>query len=167
LANSVSPVTGSSPFSKISAHADHGERDLLAVGLAAHQGRRELARLLEVDLGRQRRLERIDHRLDEGRSRRRERAVEHGTALRGILDREAGDAARLRDELEVDGLKVAAVLGIAEEHHLLPLDLAERVVLDDDHFDGQLIADARGELGHQHRHATVADERHHLPLRIG
>ena len=36
---------------------------------------------------------------------------------------------------EVDRLELAAELGIAEEDHLLPFDLPERVVLDDDDLD--------------------------------
>ena len=66
---------------------------------------------------------------------------------------------------EVDRLQLAAVLGVAEEDHLLPLDLAERVVLDDDDLDRQLVLHRGGELGHQHREAAVADEGDALPVR--
>jgi hypothetical protein len=38
-----------------------------------------------------------------------------------------------------------------EERHLLPLDLAVGVVLDDHDFDRELILHARGEFGHEHR----------------
>ena len=65
------------------------------------------------------------------------------------------------------GCSVDLVLGVAQEDHLLPLDLAERVVLDDDDLDRQLVLDRRGELAHQHREAAVADERDDLPVGIG
>ena len=68
---------------------------------------------------------------------------------------------------EVDRLELDAVLGVAEEDHLLPLDLPERVVLDDDDLDRQLVLDRRDELAHQHREPAVADERDDLAVGEG
>ena len=59
------------------------------------------------------------------------------------------------------------VFGIAEEDHLLPFDLTERIILDDHDLDGQLVLDRGDEIAHQHREAAVADERDHLAIGIG
>ena len=67
---------------------------------------------------------------------------------------------------KVDGLQFAAILGIAEKNHLLPFDLSQGVVLDDDDFDRQLIFYRGNKLCHQHRKPAVADESNTLPLRI-
>ena len=66
--------------------------------------------------------------------------------LLGRLATEADAAAGLGELDEVDRLQLDAVLGVAQEDHLLPLDLAERVVLDDDDLDRQLVLDGRDEL---------------------
>ncbi len=63
-------------------------------------------------------------------------------------------------------MQLDAVLRIAEKDHLLPLDHAEVMVLDDADFDGQFVLHRRGKLGHQHAEPAVPDERHHLPLGI-
>ena len=68
---------------------------------------------------------------------------------------------------QVDRLQFAGVFRIAQKHHLLPLDLAERVVLDDDDLDVEVVFHRRRELAHQHREPAVADEGDHLPARIG
>src|SRR5207248_9416222 len=84
----------------------------------------------------------------------------------GIVNVEAGSAAGARKCGKVNGVQLNAKLGIAEENHLLPLDLAEIVVLDDHNFDGQLVLDRGDEVSHQHAEAAVAHERDHLPLRV-
>jgi len=58
----------------------------------------------------------------------------------------------------VDGLQVAFVLGVAEEHHLLPFDLPQRVVLDHDDLDIQAIAHDGRQLAHQHAEPAVTRE---------
>ena len=45
-------------------------------------------------------------------------------------------------------MQVNPIFWVAKKDHLFPLDLAQRVVLDDDDFDGQLILYGRNELGH-------------------
>ena len=60
-----------------------------------------------------------------------------------------------------------AVFGIAEKDHLLPLDLAEGVVLDDDDLDRQLVLHGGREFRHQHRETAVANEGDALPVGIG
>src|ERR1700737_2686044 len=57
--------------------------------------------------------------------------------------------------------------GVAQEDQLLPLDHAQLVVLEHDHFYGQAIFDTGRKLGHQHGEATVADKRDALSLREG
>ena len=90
-----------------------------------------------------------------------------GRTSSGRLAPEADAAAGLGELDEVDRLELDAVLGVAQEDHLLPLDLAERVVLDDDDLDRQLVLDRRDELAHQHREAAVADEGDDLAVGIG
>src|SRR5581483_11547413 len=59
-------------------------------------------------------------------------------------------------------MQVDAILGVAEKHHLLPFDLPECVVLDNDNHDRQLVLDRGYEVRHQHRKTTVPDERYTL-----
>jgi CHAD domain-containing protein len=66
--------------------------------------------------------------------------------LHRIVDRVALDAEPASDRGEVDRLQLAAIFRIAEEHHPLPLDLAERVVLDDNDLDIEVIFDAGRKL---------------------
>ena len=80
----------------------------------------------------QRRLVRIDDGLDDRRARMRERLRRTSLGVLRVLDREAGGAAGLGVGREVDRLQLDAELRVALEDHLLPLDLAEHVVLDDD-----------------------------------
>src|SRR5207248_700145 len=138
-----------------------------AVGLAAGQRLGEVQRLLGVDFAGHGRLERIDDGLDDGGAGRGESIVEHAAAIGGIVDGESGAAAGVGEGGEVNGIKLASVFRIAEKNHLLPLDLAEGVVLDDDHFDGQPIFNCSNEIGHQHGETAVAYEGHYLPAGIG
>ena len=96
-----------------------------------------------------------------------ERRLQRRPHLLGSLAAEAHAAARLGELHEVDRLQLDPVFGVAQEDHLLPLDLAERVVLDDDDLDRQLVLDRRDEVAHQHREAAVADEGDDLPVGIG
>ena len=68
---------------------------------------------------------------------RGERRLQGGPDLLGPLAAEPDAAARLGELDEVDRVQGDLVLGVAQEDHLLPLDLAERVVLDDDDLDRQ------------------------------
>jgi hypothetical protein len=77
------------------------------------------------------------------------------------------NAASARNTREIDGLQLAAKLGIAEKHHLLPLDLAEHVVLDDDNLYVQSVFHAGGKLAQQHCEAAITDEGDGLTARIG
>src|SRR6266850_6262953 len=109
----------------------HGQRDLLAVGLATDQRLRKMRQLLERDLGGHRRLEGIHDPLHNDRPGCGEGGVEGGATLGWILDGDAIAAAGLREKGEVDRVQVAAIFGIAQEDHLLPLYLAQRAVLHD------------------------------------
>lgn len=50
----------------------------------------------------------------------------------------------------------AHAIPAAEEDHLLPFYLAERVVLDDDNLDVELILHAGHDLAHKHGQAAIA-----------
>src|SRR5882724_11480503 len=104
----------------------HGQRDLLAVGLATDQRLRKMRQLLERDLGGHRRLEGIHDPLHNDRPGCGEGGGEGGATLGWILDGDAIAAAGLREKGEVDRVQVAAIFGIAQEDHLLPLYLAQR-----------------------------------------
>jgi hypothetical protein len=93
--------------------------------------------------------------------------VEDAPAFSRLLNREANPSAGTSVSREVDWVKLTPVFRVAEEYHLFPLDLAERVVLDDDNLNRQLILDGRGELSHQHGEAAVSHEGDTLPLGIG
>src|SRR5205814_1061995 len=147
--------------------AGDGGNDLFAIGLAAGQRLGEVQRLLGLDLAGHGRLERIDDGFDDGRAGCGERVVEDAADLDRIFHGETGAAAGVGKGGEIYGIEVASVLRIAEKNHLLPLDLAEGVVLDDDHFDGQPIFNCSNEIGHQHGETAVAYEGHYLPAGIG
>ena len=109
----------------------------------------------------------IDRGFDNDRSRCRERLFENAAAFLRPFDREAGGTAGARNHREIDRLEVADIFGVPQEHHLLPFDLAERVVLDDDDFDRELVFDGGRQLGHQHRQAAIADKGDDLAVGIG
>ena len=64
-------------------------------------------------------------------------------------------------------MQVYAVLRIAQKNHLLPFDLSQSVILDNDHLNGQLVFDRGHELRHQHGEAAVTDKCDTLPVRVG
>src|SRR5437588_3385766 len=86
------------------------------------------------------------------------------TAFVGVLNREADATAGMCECDEVDRVQINTVLGIAEEHHLLPLDLSERIVLDDDNFDRQLVFYGRNKVGHQHGESSIPDKGNALSM---
>src|SRR5215475_6849747 len=124
--------------------------DLGAVRFAPQQRLRELLCLAYGYFRWHRRLVRIDDRFHEHRSRCVQDLLDHAPAVVRIIHRQASSTARLREQREIDGLQVACIFGITEKHHLLPLDLSQGVVLDDEDFYRQLVLHARGELRHQH-----------------
>ena len=93
----------------------------------------------------------------QGRTGLAERLGERGADLAraGDLDPEAavggGERRVVHRRLRVPD----AVLGVAE-HHLLPQDLAERVVVVDYDLDRQVVLDGGEELGHQHGEPAIA-----------
>ena len=104
---------------------------------------------------------------DDGRTLRRERlAPASSSHFFGSSMVKPAAADRLGVRGEVDRLQIDAELRVALEDHLLPLDLAQRVVLDDDDLDRQLVLDDGRQLAHQHGEAAVADEADDLPARI-
>ena len=56
-----------------------------------------------------------------------------------IIERKTDSAARMRERDEVNRTEFDSVLRITQEHHLFPFDLPQRVVLDDDDLDRQII----------------------------
>ena len=123
--------------------------------------------LLGAHFGRHRRLVRVDDRFDDDRSRHRERLLDDPAAIFRPFDRQPGRTAGARHHRKIDRLQVADIFRVAQEHHLLPFDLAERVVLDHHDFDRQLVLHRGGDFGHQHAEAAVADEGDDLAIGIG
>src|SRR5436190_1014322 len=85
------------------------------------------------------------------RRRCRQRAFQRGATLASLLDVERGRSAALGHLHEIDRCEVDAVLGVADEDHLLPLDEAERVVLEHDLLDRQFVLHERRQIAHLHR----------------
>ena len=135
------------------------------VGLAPNEEFGEMDRLLDRDLGRHRRLERIDDGFDEDRAGPGQGLGDLLVARARVLDPNRTPAARFGDLDEVDRLELDAVFGIAEEDHLLPFDLTQDVVLDDDDLDRQVVLDRGREVRHEHAESAVADEGDDLALR--
>lgn len=134
---------------------------------AAKKALSKVLRLLHRHFRRQRRLVRIDNGFDEDRPRCGQRLAQSLAALLCVVDEEGLNAASARRSREIDGLQLAAEFWIAEEHHLLPLDLTEGVVFDDDDLHVQAVFCAGGKLAHQHGKTTIADKSNGLPSRKG
>src|SRR5262245_40729027 len=101
--------------------------DLCAVGFASHKRFRELFRLPYRHLRRHRWLVRIDNRFDEHRSWRVQSLIDNSSAVVRIIHGQTSSTACLSKECEIDRLQVTSIFRIAEEDHLLPLDLSKRV----------------------------------------
>src|SRR5579884_53417 len=140
---------------------------LAAVGLAPQQRLGEVLRLLQADLGRHRRLVWVYDDFHDGRPAGSNRLLQRWPNLLGLFHGQAQPAARLRVLGKINRMQVYAVFRIAEKDDLLPLDLAEHIVLDDNYQDRQVVLDCGGELAHQHRKAAIADEGDRLPIRVG
>src|SRR5258706_3919446 len=72
----------------------------------------------------------------------------------------------MSDRREVDRLQFNTIFRVSEKYHLLPLDLSQRVVLDDHDLDRKAILYGGCEIGHQHRKSSVTDEGNALPVRL-
>jgi len=84
---------------------ENGQGNLRSVGLAAKERGREVERLIGRDLGRHRRLERIDDAFDDDRTRRGEGLGEDRPGFSRILDGESLAATGPSEEGEVDGAR--------------------------------------------------------------
>src|SRR5579872_1797739 len=144
---------------------DFGQRNLFPVRLAASQGFRKVQRLLHLDLGRHGRFERIDCRLQDGRPGSAEKFSQDPSAICRIFHAETDATTGMGERGEIDGMQVDRIFGIAQENHLLPLDLSERVVLDNHNFDGKFVLDRGYEVGHQHGKAAISDKSDALAIR--
>ena len=133
---------------------------------ALRQGLCEIRRLLRLDLRRHGRLVRVDRCFDQDRPRRSERYLQRLRAGFRIVDAKGRQPEALRDGREVDRLKLALIFRMAEKDHLLPFDLAEHIVLDDDDFDVEIVFDERGHLADEHGEAAIAHEANDLPVGI-
>src|SRR5438128_112788 len=71
------------------------------------------------------RFERIDNRFHQDGALGAECAIQNGSAICRVVNREARAAAGMREHRKIDRLQVASILGIAEKHHLLPFDHPE------------------------------------------
>src|SRR5205085_196804 len=119
-----------------------------------------------LDLRRQRRLKLVNDGFDDRRSvvNRKHRVKCRFYLLRPFAPK-AFSAACLRKLYKVYGLKLTSILGITQKYHLLPFDLAERIVLHDDDLQRKLVFHRRYEFAHKHRKSSVSDERHTLTFR--
>src|SRR5690348_12624514 len=95
--------------------------------------------LLGLDLGGHRRLVLINHSLYQGGAWYRQRTIDDVTAFRGRIDCETGHAEPAGDRCEVNRLQLADIFGIPEEYHLLPFDLAECIVLNNEELDRKIV----------------------------
>src|SRR5437764_467560 len=89
-------------------------------------------------------LVRINSRLDEDGPACRKRLAQGFCAKLGIVDAEPGDAKAPRHRRKVNRLQIAGIFRIAKKDHLLPFDLSEAIVLDDDDLDVEAIFHTRG-----------------------
>ena len=117
------------------------ERDLAAMLLAAARARRRTASPARgVIFGGMRRLVRVGHALDHAPGPSSASACAQLVAGSGS-GRRSGPPAQPQPSATLTkstGVKSHAVLGVAEEDHLLPLDQPQRVVLEHDHLHRQL-----------------------------
>src|SRR6478609_8026254 len=126
-----------------------------------------MQRLLCFDFCRHWRLEWIYERL-KNRGPRCIQELFHDTpALRGIIHRQAHATTCPSECSEVNGMQINAILRITEKNHLLPFDLAERVVFDDDNLDRQLIFHGSNEVCHEHGKSAISHKAHALAAWIG
>ena len=136
----LSPINPSGRFHLLLDHlADlifgDGLDDLDCVFLPAHQRLGELVGLLRGDLAGHGRLVRIDDRLHDGRSVMRQRLAQNALRLLRPLDGEPAAPQAFATMAKSIGSQLDAEFRIAFENHLLPFDLAENIVLDDDDRD--------------------------------
>ncbi len=147
--------------------AGGGEGDFDAVGFAAEEGFGEFDGLDRGDFGGHHGCERIDDGLDEDGAGHGEGLIEQIAGLGGIVDADTVGADRPGEGDEVNGEQLALVFGISLKDHLLPLDLSEGVVFDDDDFDGKFVGDCGDDFAHEHGEAAVADDADDLSIGEG
>src|SRR5579885_1564396 len=111
--------------------------DLSAILFSLGKRLREMERLFGVDVSRQRRLIGIDDSLNERRAVMLKSFAKDVFSVFWIFDGESGDTAAVGNFSEVDRLQFHSVFRVGIEHHLLPLDLSQRIVLNDDDLDLQ------------------------------
>src|SRR6185437_2657597 len=93
-------------------------------------------------------------------------AIQLRTAGGSIVNLDRVDPRSSGNRHEIRGIKIAGKLRIAEKDHLLPLNLAKRVVLDDDDLDIQFVSSNRNQFAQQHTQAAVADDAEDRTVRI-
>ena len=81
----------------------------------------------------------IDDRLDQYRSRTSDHTIELAAAGCRIVDLDSLDSGATRNRDKVGRIQIAGILRVSEENHLLPLNLSQRVVLDHDDLDVELV----------------------------
>ena len=121
-------------------------------------------RLLERRLWRHREFVPIGDHVYEGRPWMRQRRLDRGCEIGGVLDTRRVHAHRRRHRSKIRVLQPDAEIEEAGRHHL-ELDEAERAVVEDDDLHRQIVLNEREEIAHQHRKAAVARQRDHLARR--
>src|SRR5438105_15708412 len=135
--------------------------------LALQECRDELLDLLVRDLGRHRRLVRVDHHVDQCRTWIVERFLHGRLQLARLLHVEASPSVLLRERGEAHGCaEPNAMLG-KPQGDLLPEDLPERAVVADEYLDRQVVPRRGVELRHQHGEPAIAYERDALAPGMG
>src|SRR5690348_18495856 len=81
--------------------------------------------------------------------------IKNPAAVRGIVNSKARRTAGPGESREINGSKFAGVFWVSQEDHLLPLDLAQGVILDDYDFDWQVMLHRGNELAHEHAEPAV------------
>src|SRR5918996_4515064 len=113
-----------------------------------------MERLLYAYLWRHRRLKWINYHLDDGGLVGAKRMLQSGSNFFRLLDSPSQTSAGLRILREVWIVQLAAVLRITEKDDLFPLNLAKRVVLDNDDDDWQVVFYRSEKFTHQHGEAA-------------
>src|ERR1700759_3190514 len=96
-----------------------------------------------------------------------ERSLKDRTASRRILDAKSNSTACLCYFAEINRIQIAFIFRIAQKHHLLPFDLAQRIVLDHNYLDRELVFDRSSKLTHEHGKPPVTNESYTLPIGVG
>src|SRR3954469_15265346 len=167
------PVTTTTSLAKNSSSLDnlpnfvfgYSFHDFLSVLFSFEKRFGKMHRLIQFYMARHWRLVFVDKRFNYCGTVMFKRSAQCAFGIFGILNAEPRRADRLRIHCEIDRFQIDSKLRISVQDHLLPFDLSQRIVLDNDDLYREFVLDQRCHLSHQHGEAAVADYAHHLPSR--